>query len=122
MKICLQRDYRINISAGRAYRLMKSMNLPKMSTVKPFKHKAKSDSDEDITKLMDYDSNTFCPQPISIHKIIKECSAFSSEEIKSALCLLDQSDIIKINTNYNGKLDKVVITKNGYFEILKRFL
>lgn len=78
--------------------------------------------DEDITKLIDCDSNTFCPQPISIHKIIKECSAFSSEEIKSALCLLDQSDIIKINTNYNGKLDKVVITKNGYFEILKRFL
>ena len=45
MKICLKRDYRINISAGRAYRLMKSMNLPKMSAVKPFKHKSKSDSD-----------------------------------------------------------------------------
>ena len=40
MKICLKRDYRINISAGRAYRLMKSMNLPKMSAVKPFKHKS----------------------------------------------------------------------------------
>ena len=34
MKTCLKRDYRINISVGRVYRLMKPMNLPKMSTVK----------------------------------------------------------------------------------------
>lgn len=33
--ICLSRDYRINISVGRVYRLMKTMNLPKMSTTKP---------------------------------------------------------------------------------------
>lgn len=46
MKICLQRDYRINISTGRVYRLMKGMNLPKMSTVKPFRHKSKTASDE----------------------------------------------------------------------------
>ena len=32
---CLSRDYCINISCGRVYRLMKTMNLPKMSTVKP---------------------------------------------------------------------------------------
>ncbi len=30
IKTCLKRDYRINISAGRVYRLMKPMNLPKM--------------------------------------------------------------------------------------------
>lgn len=35
MTICLARDHRINISRGRVYRLMKSMNLPKMSTRKP---------------------------------------------------------------------------------------
>ncbi|MEG2634575.1 MAG: IS3 family transposase, partial [Oscillospiraceae bacterium] len=35
--LCLKRDYRISISRGRVYRLMKAMNLPKMSTVKPFK-------------------------------------------------------------------------------------
>lgn len=35
--LCLSRDYRINISCGRVYRLMKKMNLPKMSTAKPFK-------------------------------------------------------------------------------------
>ena len=39
MKTCLKRDYLINISVGRVYRLMKPMNLPKMSTVKPFVHK-----------------------------------------------------------------------------------
>lgn len=31
----LLRDYGISISIGRAYRLMSTMNLPKMSTVKP---------------------------------------------------------------------------------------
>ncbi len=31
----LKSDYGINISAGRVYRLMHSMNLPKMSTIKP---------------------------------------------------------------------------------------
>ena len=33
--VCLKRDYCIHISCGRVYRLMKTMNLPKMSTVKP---------------------------------------------------------------------------------------
>ena len=33
-KIILQRDYGITISEGRIYRLLKSMNLPKMSTTK----------------------------------------------------------------------------------------
>ncbi|WP_081487958.1 IS3 family transposase [Enterococcus sp. C1] len=31
----LLRDYGISISVGRVYRLMKSMNLPKISTTKP---------------------------------------------------------------------------------------
>lgn len=35
----LSRDYGINISVGRVYRLMKSMQLPKMSTDKPRRHK-----------------------------------------------------------------------------------
>ena len=35
IKVVLLRDYGINISAGRVYRLMKGMQLPKMSTVKP---------------------------------------------------------------------------------------
>ena len=35
IKDCINRDYCINISHGRVYRLMKTMNLPKMSTVKP---------------------------------------------------------------------------------------
>ena len=37
LKLCLFREDRINISEGRVYRLLKSMNLPQMSTKKPFK-------------------------------------------------------------------------------------
>ena len=61
MKICLQRDYRINISAGRVYRLMKSMNLPKMSAVKPFKHKSKSDSDGECKNILSQKFNQSAP-------------------------------------------------------------
>lgn len=42
----LQRDYGINISVGRVYRLMKNLQLPKMSTEKPYKnHKHKDNGD-----------------------------------------------------------------------------
>lgn len=34
----LQRDYGINISVGRVYRLMKTLQLPRMSTEKPFRN------------------------------------------------------------------------------------
>lgn len=37
LKLCLLREDRINISDGRVYRLLKTMNLPQMSTKKPFK-------------------------------------------------------------------------------------
>lgn len=45
MAKCLAREYRINVSEQRVYRLMRDMKLPKMSTVKPFypKHKTASD-------------------------------------------------------------------------------
>ena len=46
MKNCLNREYRINISTQRIYRLMKGMKLPKMSTVKPFYPKHRTASDE----------------------------------------------------------------------------
>ena len=45
IKTYLKRDYRININIGRVYRLMKAMNLPKMSTVKPFQKKSKIAAD-----------------------------------------------------------------------------
>ncbi|HAB8811409.1 TPA_asm: IS3 family transposase [Listeria monocytogenes] len=35
IQVLLKRDYGISISAGRVYRLMKSMDLPKMPTSKP---------------------------------------------------------------------------------------
>lgn len=44
VKICLERDYCMNISEGRVYRLMKEMSLPKMSTVKPPKQKKHSEN------------------------------------------------------------------------------
>ena len=45
-------EYGINISVGRVYRLFKSMNLPKMSTIKSFKsfkHYPKSNSNNTIS-------------------------------------------------------------------------
>ncbi|MGF1919544.1 helix-turn-helix domain-containing protein [Enterococcus faecalis] len=38
----LSRDYGLHISIGRVYRLMKTMNLPKMSTSKPVFKRSKS--------------------------------------------------------------------------------
>ena len=57
MRICLKNEYCINISAGRVYRLMKSMSLPKMSTVKPFIHKSKSVSDEPCKNILKQEFN-----------------------------------------------------------------
>lgn len=48
IKIVLFRDYDINISVGRVYRLMKSMKLPKMSTVKPKFIRSKANSEMTI--------------------------------------------------------------------------
>lgn len=64
MKICLERDYRINISVGRVYRLMKRMNLPKMSTIKPFKHKTKTSSDENCKNILSQNFNQTAPNKV----------------------------------------------------------
>lgn len=64
MKICLQRDYRINISSGRVYRLMKHMNLPKMSTVKPFRHKTKTAQDEECQNILQQKFNPSAPNRV----------------------------------------------------------
>ena len=61
MKICFKRDYRINVSNGRVYRLMKDMNLPKMSTVKPFQHKSKMVSDGECKNILSQKFNQFAP-------------------------------------------------------------
>lgn len=61
MRICLKNEYCINISVGRVYRLMKSMSLPKMSTVKPFVHKSKSISDKDCKNILKQEFNQ--PEP-----------------------------------------------------------
>ena len=64
MKICLERDYRINISTGRVYRLMKDMNLPKMSTVKAFKPKSKSGSDGEFKNILSQNFNQSAPNKV----------------------------------------------------------
>ncbi len=54
VRVCLARDHRITISRGRVYRLMKSMDLPKMSTRKPPKpsgFKNGSDAGERVNHL-----------------------------------------------------------------------
>lgn len=50
MTECLAREYRIHISCGRVYRLMKTMNLPKMSTVKPPRQKSNTNAEDGICK------------------------------------------------------------------------
>ena len=40
----LQRDYGINISVGRVYRLMKTLQLPRMSTDKPHRRSNSTDN------------------------------------------------------------------------------
>ena len=64
MKICLKRDYCINISSGRVYRLMKDMNLPKMSTVKPFKHKSKAASEREWRNILSQKFNQSAPNKV----------------------------------------------------------
>ena len=49
---CLRRDYCINISCGRVYHLMKNMNLPKMSTVKPPKNTYSKAVEADCNNLL----------------------------------------------------------------------
>lgn len=52
MKLCLAQEYCISISEGRVYRLMKEMNLPKMSTVKPPKQKSSLEDPGVCTNLL----------------------------------------------------------------------
>lgn len=64
MKICLKRDYRINIISGRVYRLMKDMNLPKMSTVKPFRHRSETASDGECKNILSQKFNQSAPNKV----------------------------------------------------------
>lgn len=49
---CLNRDYCINISSGRVYRLIKTMNLPKMSTCKPPKIHSTKTVDNNCSNIL----------------------------------------------------------------------
>lgn len=51
VQFILKRDYGISISVGRVYRLMSSMELPKMSTDKPKSRRRRNDNGECINHL-----------------------------------------------------------------------
>ena len=64
IKDCLNRDYCINISCGRVYRLMKTMNLPKMSTVKPPKTPQIKTDDSNCINLLAKNFNQPAPNMV----------------------------------------------------------
>ena len=56
----LQRDYGINISVGRVYRLMRTLQLPRMSTEKPFRN-YRHKSNGECTNHLHQEFNQRCP-------------------------------------------------------------
>lgn len=52
LTVCLKREYCICVSEGRVYRLMKTMGLPKMSTVKPPRPAYASSDDIEYKNLL----------------------------------------------------------------------
>lgn len=64
IRIIMSRDYGIKISTGRVYRLMKTMQLPKMSTVKPRFLSAKIDEALPCTNVLQQHFNTDKPNQV----------------------------------------------------------
>ena len=62
-KILLQRDYGITISEGRIYQLLKSMNLPKISTIKP-RFKSRKPPEFTTDNLLRQDFNPKAPNQV----------------------------------------------------------
>lgn len=66
---CLDREYGINISVGRIYRLMKNMNLPKMSTIKPPYKSDKNTNEECYTNVIKQNFKTEKPNLVWVSDI-----------------------------------------------------
>lgn len=75
----LSRDYGISISVGRVYRLMKTMQLPKMSTVKSKLISMKPQENLPCSNLLNQQFNPEKPNQVWVSDItyIKTGSAFS---------------------------------------------
>ena len=80
-KICrrLFVEYGISISPGRVYRLMKSMQLPKMSTVKPVFRSSSDNTDSEYCNLLNKQFNPDMPNLVWVSDItfVKVQSQFS---------------------------------------------
>ena len=76
-------------------------------------------SDKDITKQEDFDNSILDLKPTPISNIVKKCSEFSSEEIKSALFLLKETNFISIGTDEMGRAYSVSLRPNSYSKILR---
>lgn len=57
----LKRDYGIKISVGRVYRLMKNLQLPRMSTEKPSQNHKHKDNEKDCTNYLNQNFNPKAP-------------------------------------------------------------
>lgn len=69
IKKVLFTEYGSNISVGRVYRLMKSMNLPKMSTVKPKYHHSQSSESFDFKNILNQKFNPSAPNQVWVSDI-----------------------------------------------------
>ncbi|KSU17637.1 Mobile element protein [Lactococcus lactis subsp. lactis] len=86
-KIILLRDYGVNISEGRILRLLKSMTLPKMSTIKPrFKSKkAPVFSSDNLLKQEIYYGHVFNSFEELEQAITKWIHYYNTKRIKKKL-------------------------------------
>lgn len=62
--LCLKHDYCMNISTGRVYRLMKTMDLPKMSTVKPPRQKPSTSENGSCKNILAQNFNQTKPDTV----------------------------------------------------------
>lgn len=69
IKQVLFTEYGSNISVGRVYRLMKSMNLPKMSTIKPKYHHTQTSDSNDFKNILNQKFNPSQPNQVWVSDI-----------------------------------------------------
>ncbi|HIV61535.1 MAG TPA: IS3 family transposase [Candidatus Butyricicoccus avistercoris] len=64
IKICLENEYCLFVSTGQMYRLMKEMNIPKMSTIKPPTFKLKTPENQTFENKLAQNFNVPAPNQV----------------------------------------------------------